>query len=330
MNLLDPNLFKLQSPFILAPLAGVTDLPFRKICRAFGAALVYSEMVSAKALHYRDKKSMDLLITDEEDAPCVFQLFGAEPDIMAEAAALLEDKLNVALDINMGCPVPKVVKNGEGSALMQNPKLAAKIVSAMVKAQAKPVFVKMRSGWDSRSINAIEFAQAMEEAGASMIAVHGRTREQAYSGKADWDVIGEVKRAVSLPVAGSGDVLDAVSAVSMLRETGCDYVMVARGALGNPWIFREAELLLRGMPEEEVAAARPSLAEKGDVFISQLRAVSKLKGEHTAVLEMRKHAAWYFRGAPGSASFRASVNHIDTIEEMVLEVREFCEQSSAL
>jgi tRNA-dihydrouridine synthase B len=311
------------NPFILAPLAGITDMPFRKLCHEQGAALVYSEMVSAKALHYRDAKSFAILETDPDEGRVALQLFGSDPDIMAEAAQLLDSRGHAALDVNMGCPVPKVVRNGEGSALMRDPNLAGKIVEAMVKATSKPVTVKIRSGWDADNVNAVKFARMMEAAGASMIAVHGRTRDEYYSGKSDRGIIAAVKRAVSVPVAGSGDVFTARDAIDMLAETGCDYVMIARGALGNPWIFREAKMLLSGASDEEIRAAFPTPTERGEMFIRQLDDTIKLKGEKTAVLEMRKHAGWYFKGLPGVALFRDRINRIVGAGEMRLEVMGF-------
>jgi tRNA-dihydrouridine synthase B len=299
-------------------------MPFRKLCHGQGAALVYSEMVSAKALHYRDAKSLALLETDPDEGPVVFQLFGSEPEIMAEAALLLDAREQAALDVNMGCPVPKVAKNGEGSALMRDPERAARIVEAMAGATSKSVTVKMRIGWDAGSVNAVEFAKTVEAAGASLIAVHGRTREQYYTGTADWDMIARVKDAVTVPVAGSGDVFCARDAVRMLDETGCDAVMIARGALGNPWIFRHARMLLDGASDADIAAAMPTPAERGAMFIRQLDAVRKLKGDKMAVLEMRKHAGWYFKGMPGIAAFRAAVNRITEINELAREVGRFC------
>jgi tRNA-dihydrouridine synthase B len=315
---------KFENPFILAPLAGITDMPFRKLCHEQGAALVYSEMVSAKALHYRDAKSFALLETAPDEGRVALQLFGSEPDIMAEAARLLDSRGHAALDVNMGCPVPKIVRNGEGSALMRDPELAGRIVEAMVKATSKPVTVKIRAGWDADSVNAVRFAKIVEAAGASMIAVHGRTREEYYSGKADRGVIAAVKRTVSVPVAGSGDVFTARDAVDMLAETGCDYVMIARGALGNPWIFREAKMLLDGASDEEIRAALPTSAERGEMFIRQLDDTIKLKGEKTAVLEMRKHAGWYFKGMAGVAGFRVRVNGITRADALRREVIGFC------
>ena len=311
-----------DSPFFLAPLAGITDSAFRRICREQGAALVYSEMISAKGLFYNDKSTERLLAFHPDEKPVAFQLFGSDPEILAQAVEKLDGRENCLFDINMGCPVPKVAKNGEGSALMKEPALAAEIVRAMVRAEAdcakkagryaKPITVKCRIGWDEKSINAVEFAQRMEEAGAAAIAVHGRTREQYYSGKADWGMIAAVKESISVPVIGSGDVFTAADACRMLAETGCDMVMIARGALGNPWIFREAEALFTGTPYP----SPPTPTEKSALMIRHLALAASEKGEHQAVLEMRKHMGWYFKGLPGAAEIRRRVNVMTTLEEM--------------
>jgi len=309
---------KLNNPFLLAPLAGITDSPFRRICRAQGAALVYSEMVSAKGLYYNDKSTERLLAFEPEEAPVIYQLFGSDSEIMAWAVDKLADHENAGIDVNMGCPVPKVAKNGEGAALMKDPLLAADIVRAMVKAerssadrlgrQAKPITVKTRIGWDESNVNIKEFALRIEEAGASAIAIHGRTRDQYYSGSANWDKIAEVKSLLSIPVIGSGDVMTGAAAVRMLRETGCDLVMIARGALGNPWIFHEAKELLAGRP----APPLPSIEVKLNMFLNQLKLTVEFKGETAAVREMRKHAGWYLKGVPGAASIRQKVNRATT------------------
>ena len=302
----------LQSPFLLAPLAGITDGPFRRLCREAGAGLVYSEMVSAKGLWYKDKNTGGLLEILPGEGPVAYQLFGHEPEIMAFAARELDKRDNVIFDINMGCPVPKIVKNGEGSALMKNPDLAHDVVAAAVKNTSKPVTVKIRAGWDADSINAVEVAHAVSAAGASAIAVHGRTREQYYSGKADWSVIAAVKRAVDIPVIGNGDVTDGASALRMMDETGCDFVMVARGALGNPWIFRELNAAWRG----ETLPPPPTKEDKKQMMLRHLNDVLDLKGEYVAVREMRKHVGWYLKGVPGAAAFRGKINQINSAGEL--------------
>lgn len=302
----------LSSPFLLAPLAGITDGPFRRLCSEAGAGLVYSEMVSAKGLWYKDKNTGGLLEILPGEGPVAYQLFGHEPEIMAFAARELDKRDNVIFDINMGCPVPKIVKNGEGSALMKNPDLAHDVVAAAVKNTSKPVTVKIRAGWDADSINAVEVAHAVSAAGASAIAVHGRTREQYYSGKADWSVIAAVKRAVDIPVIGNGDVTDGASALRMVEETGCDFVMVARGALGNPWIFRELNAAWRGDP----LPPPPTKEDKKQMMLRHFNDVLDLKGEYVAVREMRKHVGWYLKGVPGAAAFRGKINQINSADEL--------------
>ena len=302
----------LQSPFLLAPLAGITDGPFRRLCSEAGAGLVYSEMVSAKGLWYKDKNTGGLLEILPGEGPVAYQLFGHEPEIMAFAARELDKRDNVVFDINMGCPVPKIVKNGEGSALMKNPDLAHDVVAAAVKNTSKPVTVKIRAGWDADSINAVEMAHAVSAAGASAISVHGRTREQYYSGKADWSVIAAVKRAVDIPVIGNGDVTDGASAIRMMEETGCDFVMVGRGALGNPWVFTELNAAWRGEPLPQP----PTKEDKKMMMLRHFNDVLQLKGEYVAVREMRKHVGWYLKGVPGAAAFRGKINQINSADEL--------------
>lgn len=302
----------LSGPFLLAPLAGITDGPFRRLCSQAGAALVYSEMVSAKGLWYGDKNTGKLLEILPGEGPAAYQLFGHEPEIMAFAARKLDSRMNVIFDINMGCPVPKIVKNGEGSALMKNPDLVYDLVAAAVKNTSKPVTVKIRAGWDEESANAVEVARAVSAAGASAVAVHGRTREQYYSGKADWSVIAAVKRAVNIPVIGNGDVTDAASGIRMMEETGCDFVMVGRGALGNPWIFSELTAAWRGEP----LPPPPTKEEKKAMMIRHFNDILELKGEYVAVREMRKHVGWYLKGVHGAAAFRGKINGINSADEL--------------
>ncbi|WP_456298136.1 tRNA dihydrouridine synthase DusB [Aminipila butyrica] len=303
---------KLENPFLLAPLAGVTDSSFRRICRQMGAAMVYSEMVSGKGLFYKDKNTDRLLQTYEDEEPVAYQLFGSEPDILAYAARELADRPNVLLDINMGCPVPKIVKNGEGSALLKDPDLVYRLVQATVAEAKKPVTVKIRIGFDENSINGVEVARAAEAAGAAAVAVHGRTREQYYTGKADWSMIAQIKQAVSVPVIGNGDVFSGEEAIRMLNQTGCDMVMIARGAQGNPWIFREALALWEGQEKPEP----PSTAERLAVIDQHCAYVMAEKGEYVGVREMRKHISWYLKGIKGSAHLRAEINQKKTFEEI--------------
>lgn len=309
----------LENPFFLAPLAGITDAPFRRICKEQGAGLVYSEMVSGKGLYYNDKATEKLLRFYEDEKPVALQIFGSEPEIIGFAAKKLAERENCIIDINMGCPVPKVVKNGEGSALLKDLKLVEAIVKTAIENAGKPVTAKIRIGWDADSINAVEIAKVIEAAGASAIGVHGRTREQYYSGKADWGVIRQVKKAVSIPVIGNGDVFSGRDAVRLLEETDCDFVMIARGALGNPWIFREALALWKG----QTVPSPPGINEKVELILKHFDLLLSEKGEYAAVREMRKHAGWYLKGIPGSAGLRRQLNSIvkaDVLKETISDL----------
>ena len=302
----------LDNPYVLAPMAGVTDLPFRLLCREQGVGLLCMEMVSAKAIQYNNKNTKALLEIHPEEPPVSLQLFGSEPDVISEIAKQIEELPFSILDINMGCPVPKIVKNGEGSALMKNPKLVHEIVSKTVKAIQKPVTVKIRKGFDDTCINAVEIAKIIEDAGAAAVAVHGRTREQYYSGKADWDIIRQVKEAVSIPVIGNGDVVSGESAIAMMNQTGCDGVMIGRGAQGNPWIFSElVEYEKTGKIPE-----RPSMEEIKKMILRHAQLQLQYKGEYLGIREMRKHVAWYTTGLPNSARLRAEINAVESYEQL--------------
>ncbi len=309
---------ELENNVVLAPMAGVTDLPFRLLCKEQGAELICMEMISANAIHFNSKKTDELMEIRAEEMPVSLQLFGSNPAIMAESAKRIEDRPFSILDVNMGCPVPKVVNNNEGSALMKNPKLAGEIVNALVKAINKPVTVKIRKGFDEENVNAVELAKIVEANGAAAVAVHARTREQFYSGKADWDIIKRVKDAVKIPVIGNGDVTDCFSAKRMLDETGCDGIMIGRACRGNPWIFREvAHYLATG----EILA-RPSMDEIKDTILRHARLQLECKGEYIAVREMRKHISWYTAGLPHSARLRGRINGIENMEELAACVAE--------
>ena len=305
----------------LAPMAGVTDLPFRCMCRDFGCGFVYSEMVSAKGLYYKDKKTATLMRIDEKEKPCAIQIFGSEPDIMATVVPEVLKTGADIIDINMGCPTPKIVNNGDGSALMKNPRLAGKVIRAVTDASKVPVTVKFRMGWDSQSINAVEFAKIAEANGASAVTVHGRTREQFYSGQADWNIIKEVKYAVKIPVIGNGDIFSAQHAKRMFEETGCDAVMVGRGAEGNPFIFKQINELLK-MGE---VTYFPTNREKVECAKKLLVDLVKEKGENRGVKEARKHIAWFIKGLPGNAQIKTTVFKLTKEKEVLAVLNSYIE-----
>lgn len=309
---------ELENNIVLAPMAGVTDLPFRILCRELGAGMVCMEMISAKALSYHNKNTVDLMKIYEGEHPVSMQLFGSEPELIGEVVEEINSNPNDILDFNMGCPVPKVVNNGEGSALMKNPDLAFKIMEQLVKHSTKPVTVKFRKGFDSEHVNAVEIAKAAEAAGVNAVAVHGRTRAQYYSGEADWDIIGQVKAAVSIPVIGNGDVNSPEKAKRLTEMTGCDGIMIGRGAEGNPWIFRDVKHYL----ETGELLPAPTREEKKAVAIRHAELMLQYKGEYIATKEMRKHLAWYTAGMPNSSKFRQRINSMETMEQLLAGVNE--------
>ena len=302
---------ELENNLILAPMAGVTDLPFRLLCKEQGCGLMYTEMVSAKAILYKNRNTGPLMEVRPEEEPVALQLFGSDPEIVSDIAAQVEDGPYAFIDINMGCPVPKIVNNGEGSALMKNPKLVEEILTALVKKVKKPVTVRFRKGFDDDHINAVEIARIAESCGVSAVAVHGRTRAQFYSGKADWDVIRQVKEAVKIPVIGNGDIFTPEDAKRMLDETGCDGLMIARGAKGNPWIFSRTLHYL----ETGELLGPPDKEELKETILRHAQLQIQFKGEYLGLCEMRKHLSWYTVGLPHSSSLRNDVNQTETWEE---------------
>ncbi|HBF0844172.1 TPA: tRNA dihydrouridine synthase DusB [Clostridioides difficile] len=314
---------ELKNKVFLSPMAGVTDLPFRLICKEQGCGLLYTEMINGKALCYDDENTKKMLKIEEEEHPVAVQIFGSEPEFMGRAAEIMNDYSNEILDINMGCPAPKVVKNGDGSALMKNPKLAEEVLRAVVKNSKKPVTLKIRKGWDDNSVNAVEIAKIAEGCGISALAIHGRTREQFYSGKADWDIIAEIKKNLSIPVIGNGDVFTIEDSINMLDKTGCDAIMIGRGAQGNPWIFKRINHYMNTgeiLPE-------PTLNEKISTAIKHLKLAVEEHGEYVAVREMRKHIAWYLKGLRNSAKLRDEINKIEDYQEVVSKLEYYMEDS---
>lgn len=314
---------QLDNEVFLSPMAGVTDLPFRLICKEKGCGMLYTEMINAKALCYDDENTKKMLKIEDEEHPIAVQIFGSEPEFMGKAAKILNEYSNEILDINMGCPAPKVIKNGDGSALMRNPKLAAEVLTSVVKNSNKPVTLKIRKGWDDNSINAVEIAKIAEECGISALAIHGRTREQFYSGKADWDIIAEIKQAINIPVIGNGDVFEVQDAVNMLEKTKCDAIMIGRGAQGNPWIFKRINHYMKTgeiLPE-------PTLEEKITTAIKHMNLAVSEHGEYVAVREMRKHIGWYLKGLKNSARYRDQINKITDYKKVIAMLEEYMEHS---
>ena len=314
---------QLDNEVFLSPMAGVTDLPFRTICKEKGCGMLYTEMINAKALCYDDENTKKMLRMEKDEHPVAVQIFGSDPEFMGKAAKIMNEYPNEILDINMGCPAPKVVKNGDGSALMRNPKLAAEVLSSVVKNSKKPVTLKIRKGWDDDSVNAVEIAKIAEECGISALAIHGRTREQFYSGKADWDIIAEIKQNINIPVIGNGDVFEVQDAVNMLEKTKCDAIMIGRGAQGNPWIFNRINHYMKTgevLPE-------PTLEEKITTAIKHMNLAVAEHGEYVAVREMRKHIGWYLKGLKNSARYRDQINKITDYKEVIAMLEEYMQHS---
>ncbi len=314
---------QLDNEVFLSPMAGVTDLPFRTICKEKGCGMLYTEMINAKALCYDDENTKKMLRMEKDEHPVAVQIFGSDPEFMGKAAVIMNEYPNEILDINMGCPAPKVIKNGDGSALMRNPKLAAEVLSSVVKNSKKPVTLKIRKGWDDDSVNAVEIAKIAEECGISALAIHGRTREQFYSGKADWDIIAEIKQAINIPVIGNGDVFEVQDAVNMLEKTKCDAIMIGRGAQGNPWIFNRINHYMKTgeiLPE-------PTLEEKITTAIKHMNLAVAEHGDYVAVREMRKHIGWYLKGLKNSAKYRDQINKITDYKEVITMLEEYMQHS---
>ena len=308
----------LDNRVFLSPMAGVTDLPFRLICKQKGCGMLYTEMINAQALCYNDEITKKMTKIEDEEHPIAIQIFGSEPEYMGRATEILNSHPNEILDINMGCPAPKVVKNGDGSALMRNPKLAEEVMKAVVKNSTKPVTLKIRKGWDDQSINAVEIAKIAEQSGISAVAIHGRTREQYYSGKADWDIIKEIKDAISIPVIGNGDVFEIEDAINMLEKTNCDAIMIGRGAQGNPWIFNRINHYM----ETGEILPKPTAKEKINTAIEHMKLAVEEHGEYVAVREMRKHIGWYIKGLKNSARYRDEINKLTDSEGVIMKLRE--------
>ena len=308
----------LDNRVFLSPMAGVTDLPFRLICKQKGCGMLYTEMINAKALCYNDENTKKMTKIEDEEHPIAIQIFGSEPEYMGRATEILNSHSNEILDINMGCPAPKVVKNGDGSALMRNPKLAEEVMKAVVKNSTKPVTLKIRKGWDDQSINAVEIAKIAEQSGISAVAIHGRTREQYYSGSADWDIIKEIKDAISIPVIGNGDVFEIEDAINMLEKTNCDAIMIGRGAQGNPWIFNRINHYM----ETGEILPKPTSEEKINTAIEHMKLAVEEHGEYVAVREMRKHIGWYIKGLKNSARYRDEINKLTDSEGVIMKLKE--------
>jgi tRNA-dihydrouridine synthase B len=306
------SMIDLKDKLILAPMAGVTDLPFRLLCKEQGCDVLYTEMVSAKAVLYKNRNTEPLMTYRQQEHPIGLQLFGSEPEVMAKIAAQVQERGYDFIDVNMGCPVPKIVNNNEGSALMKQPKLVGEIVSAMVKATEVPITVKIRKGFDENHVNAVEIARVIEESGASAVAVHGRLRSEYYSGQADWDIIRQVKEAVHIPVIGNGDLTSPQDVLRMREETGCDAFMIGRGAKGNPFIFSQMKTYF----EKGYIPEKPSLSDMVRVMLRHARMMVEYKGEFTGIHEMRKHVAWYTTGYPHSSKLRDEVNHVENFQEL--------------